>query len=79
MKRFYIHVLNGTAYARDPEGQQFPDLEEACRDARSSARSMVCEEIYAGRDPVRLEFHIHNESGTQLARFAVGATVSGLS
>jgi hypothetical protein len=78
MKRFYTHVLNRTTYARDLEGQQFRDLEEACQTTRRSARSMVCEEIYAGRDPVRLEFHICNEGGALLAKLCVGAIVSGL-
>jgi hypothetical protein len=78
MKRFYTHVLNGATYAQDLEGQQFRDLEEACQTTRRSARSMVCEEIRAGRDPVRLEFHICNDGGALLARLCVDAIVSGL-
>jgi hypothetical protein len=78
MKIFYTHILNGTTYAQDLEGQQFGDLDEACQTTRRSARSMVCEEIYAGRDPVRLEFHICDEGGALLARLCVDAIVSGL-
>jgi hypothetical protein len=78
MKLFYIHVLNGTDYARDPEGQQFADIAAAYQSARNGARSLVSEEILACRDPVKLEYRICDETGTQLAVLAVGATVSGL-
>jgi hypothetical protein len=75
---FYTHVLNGTQYVRDLEGEEFEDLEAACQSVCDGARWFVSEEIYAGRDPVKLEYRICDEAGTQLATFAVGATVSGL-
>jgi hypothetical protein len=78
MDLFYTHVLTGTSYARDREGQRFGNLGEACQSARDSARVLVSEEIRAGRDPVELEFHVCDEAGTRLATFAVSATVSGL-
>jgi hypothetical protein len=78
MTLFYIHVLNGTEYARDTEGQRFANVEAAYQSARNGARSLISDEILAYRDPVKLEYRICDEAGTQLAMLAVGATVSGL-
>jgi hypothetical protein len=78
MPRFYTHVLRGTDYANDVEGQEFASTEEARESARRGARITVAYEIKAGRDPVELEYHIHDEAGTKLATFRVSATVTGL-
>lgn len=78
MAIFYTHVLHGADYARDVEGQEFAGLEEARASARRAARLAVAYEIEAGRDPVNLEYHIHDETGAQLAALPVSATISGL-
>lgn len=78
MKLFYTHVLRGAEHIRDVEGQQFEDLEAAYQDARGGARGLVADEIYAARDPVKLEYYICDEAGAQLASFTVSATVTGL-
>jgi hypothetical protein len=78
MAHFYTHVLMGTKYALDPEGHQFADLEAARESARNGARLLISDEILAGRDPVKIEYHICDEAGTRLATLAVSATVRGL-
>lgn len=78
MPRFYTHLLKGSVYAQDPEGEEFANSEAACQSARRGARSLVINEIAARREPVKLEYYIHDDTGTLLATCTVSAVVSGL-
>lgn len=78
MSRFYTHVLNGTGFAEDEEGQEFADLDAARCAAVQSAAGIVAEELSAGRHQVSLELYIHDERGARLATLPVTAAVTGL-
>lgn len=78
MPRYYTHVWTGTELARDPEGQQFADLETACEAARRSAHGLICERLEAGSNVIDLEYRIQDEAGTALANVPVSAVISGL-
>lgn len=74
---FYTNIENGTGLARDEEGQDFANLEEACLSAVRAAREIVAEEIKAGRGRVSLALYIRDETGTCLATLPIAATITG--
>jgi hypothetical protein len=51
MPLFYFDIANGRLI-EDDSGQDFPDLEAAMREAISSARSIMRDEIWQGRLPL---------------------------
>ncbi|WP_421757479.1 DUF6894 family protein [Croceibacterium ferulae] len=59
--------------ARDPEGQQFADLDAAREHAIESGRQLVAEGIVAGRDTLAIEYQIRDEEGKLLAVVPVRA------
>lgn len=78
MTLFYTNVVNGTSFAKDEEGQDFTDLDEARRSAARAAREIVAEEIKSGRDRVSLELHIQDEAGACVATLPIAATIIGI-
>ena len=77
MQRFYTHVRTSGVCAQDPEGQQFASLDDACENARHSARIVISEEIVSGRDLVDLVYSIHDEAGVLLATMPFRGALSG--
>jgi len=49
MMRYYFHILTDTERLRDPDGEEFPTLAEACEEATQSARDLIAEELRCGR------------------------------
>ena len=78
MPHFYTHVCTSGECARDPEGQQYPDLATACRRAREEARSLVAGEIAGGSNEVDLVYWIDNENGDLQVELPITANTNGL-
>lgn len=53
--------------ARDGERLELPDLEAACREAISGARSIMAEELTKGRLRLGCHIEIHDGAGLLLA------------
>lgn len=49
MMRFYFHILTDRGRLRDPDGEEFPTLAEACEEETQSARDLIAEELRCGR------------------------------
>ena len=49
MPRYFFDSCDGDDVARDPEGQDLPDLEAARHEAVASARELICLDIKINR------------------------------
>jgi hypothetical protein len=71
MPRFFFHVCEmregGNDVSRDTEGQDFPDLEAARREAINVSREMLGEKILHGGALDHRRIEISNEKGEVLA------------
>jgi hypothetical protein len=67
MTRYYFHLRSGEETAKDCEGAEFPDLDAACKEARTSAREMVADAVRQGKERTADAFVIADESGQELA------------
>ena len=47
--RFFFHILTDRERLRDPDGEEFLTLAEACEEATQSARDLIAEELRCGR------------------------------
>jgi hypothetical protein len=45
MTVYYLNILNGNGLTRDPEGEDFPDLDAARAKAAESVRSILSDEL----------------------------------
>jgi hypothetical protein len=63
MPRFFFHVRDGDDLSRDEEGQEFPDVEAARREAVSSNREMLSERILHGGSINHRQIEIADETG----------------
>jgi hypothetical protein len=72
MARFFLHVRNGTGFARDEEGQELPHLEAAVRKAIEGIRGILSEEVRHGSLDLCGRIEIADEHGDLLrsTRFA---------
>jgi hypothetical protein len=52
VRHFYFHLRAGDELLRDDQGQDFPDVSTARREAERSAREIVAEAIRSGREQV---------------------------
>ena len=63
MARFFFHVRDGSDLSRDEEGQDFPDIEAARREAVCSNREMLGERILHGGALNHRQIEIADETG----------------
>ena len=63
MGRFYFHVRVGNKLVADEEGQDFPDVFAARREAIRSARELLADAIKSGRARVPEAFVITDKTG----------------
>jgi hypothetical protein len=63
MARFYLHVINRLGSARDEEGAELADLQEANARAVEGIRSILADEAKAGRLDLDGRIEIADESG----------------
>ncbi len=75
MARFHIHLFND-ADIWDEEGQLFPDLDAAEREAVRSARDVIAEHVRSGRI-IRLDHRVEitDEGGVRLKTITFGQVV----
>jgi hypothetical protein len=66
MERFFFHLRNGIGWVRDEEGCELPDLAAARVCAIGSIRSILKDEIDAGRIDLRGRIDITDEGGRLL-------------
>jgi hypothetical protein len=66
MARFFLHLYNAIGEARDPEGQELPDLEAARQSALAGVRSIISSEAREGRIDLRGRVEIVGEQGATL-------------
>ena len=73
MPRYFTDTTNGTLYARDEEGSDFPDL-EAARQEAVSALSEVARFCLQRGDSKSVVVKVRDEEGT--VRFQAALTLS---
>jgi hypothetical protein len=66
MDRFFFHLRNGMGWVCDEEGCELPDLEAARACAIGSIRSILKDEIDAGRIDLRGRIEIADKGGRLL-------------
>ena len=66
MARYYFHFKSGDTVDPDEEGQDFPDISAAAREAELTAREMLAEAIKARRPDVPEAVVVTDESGTEV-------------
>ena len=65
--RYYFHLLTERERLRDPDGEEFSTLAEACEEATQSARDLIAEELRCGRAvPSLWSIQISQEDDTVL-------------
>src|SRR6516164_11437114 len=47
--RYYLHLVTGTRFIRDPDGAEFSGVAEAGAEAAQSARDLMSDELRRGR------------------------------
>lgn len=63
MPRYFFHVREGSELNRDAEGQDFPDVEAARREAFNSVREILGEKILHGGALNHRSIEIADETG----------------
>jgi len=74
MPQFFFHLTNQVA-ARDHEGREMADLDEAIAAAISDIRSILCDDARRGRLDLRGRIDIADETDTILHSVAFGEAV----
>jgi len=67
MPRFFLHVVNDTAFTRDDEGQTFASLAAACQEARRTIGEIIAQDVTGGLNTVHLTVMIDDETGIRVA------------
>ena len=62
MPHFYLHLRDGERLLKDPDGREFPSLDEARIEAMLSARELISARVLAGRKPNHSKFEITDAS-----------------
>jgi hypothetical protein len=75
MPVFYLHLHNSVGFVRDEEGRSFPDLAAARAEAIKSIRSLLAEDLRAGRLDLRGRLDIAGADGEILESVAFGQAV----
>jgi hypothetical protein len=66
VRRFYFHLRSGDELVRDDDGEDFPDVSSARREAEKSAREILADAIKSGRENVPQAFVIADEQGREI-------------
>ena len=77
MPRFYLDVLHGREVRKDPEGQEFANLEAARAEAVASARDLVAHGILSNEDLSDRSFLIRAENEDVLVTVPFRDTLPG--
>jgi len=64
--RFYFQLRAGDELLTDDEGQDWPDLSAARREAEQAARELLAEAIRAGKEEIPEAFVIADEDGREI-------------
>lgn len=68
MTRFYFNVQDESGYTPDPEGQDLPDAEAACREAVCATREILGETLLHGGALNHRTIEITDADGHVVAR-----------
>jgi hypothetical protein len=75
--RYFLHQTYETMRIPDPDGECFPDLKDAEKEAIVSARQIVGDTLLRGGCPNFGKIQICNESGTVLKEVSFRAAIFG--
>ena len=75
MPRFFFHIFDD-AVSRDDEGVELADAEAARRTALAGARSMMCDQLAAGRLSLHHRIEVRDEQGDEILTLAFGDAVT---
>jgi hypothetical protein len=67
MPRFYFHIRTDGSLSPDDEGENFPDLAAARKNASEAVREIVAGKIRADSDDIPDAVVIANKAGKELA------------
>ncbi len=67
MTRFYFHLRDHDSFEMDHEGQEFPRVEDARKEAEAAAREMVAEAVLTNSLIDGKAFEITTENGAVVA------------
>jgi hypothetical protein len=73
--RFFFHFFDD-AVIRDDEGIELADAEAARREAVAGARSMMCDQLTAGRLSLHHRIEVRDEQGDEILTLAFGDAVA---
>ena len=62
MARYFMHLRDGTDGLLDPDGCDFPTLEDASA-ALFTARDLIAGDVRDGRIDLRFRIDVHDETG----------------
>jgi uncharacterized protein DUF6894 len=67
MSLYYLHITDGAALLRDPEGSNLPNLEAARKEAIEGARQLISQAVLTG-SPLQMQraFQIDDADGRTL-------------
>lgn len=67
MKRFFLHIRDGTTLIEDLEGSVLPNVEAAREEAMQAAREIIASKILSGEVVDGQTFEITDETGAMCA------------
>ena len=70
VRRYFIHICNGTGFVEDEEGQELPDREAAIHSAIDSVRSIVSEDARHGLIDLNGSVRITDAQGQTLVELS---------
>lgn len=74
--RFFLHIGDADSIIVDEEGFDFPDLDAARDEARTSIQDLLADDIRRGKATARRHINITDEHGAALDHVALAVTVS---
>jgi hypothetical protein len=63
MARFFLHVRVQNELISDPDGDEFPSVQAAMKEAWRAARDLAAEHVRNGRSLSGREVHVWDETG----------------
>ena len=66
MPKYFFHIRAGGVLEEDPEGAEFPTLDEAHQEALEAAREIIAEKVLANEVTDAQSFEIVAEDGALL-------------
>ena len=74
--RYYFNLREGEAYVPDDEGLELPDLNAATKAAIHGLRSLIADDVLAGRLPLSTVMEVRDAQGGRVVDLPFRAAVA---